>query len=260
MADIHPSSVVHPGAELADNVKIGPFCIIEDKVKLGSGCVLHGNVYLGGPSTFGERNEFFPGAVVGQKTQDLKYIGEPTFLEVGDDNVFRDHTVIHRGTAPNTKTIIGNKNLFLNMSHLAHDCIVHNNVILSGYAGVAGHVEIGDYAIIGGFAAVHQFVRIGEHAMIGGVGRITVDVPPFMLVEGQPAIARGINIIGLKRRGFSDEDVRALKYCYKKLFLHKDNILADGIKELRKDDKYKDNPRLIRLLDFLETSERGFTR
>lgn len=258
MADIHPSSYIHPGAEIADDVIIGPLCVVGDKVKLGPGCILHDHVSLSGPSTFGERNEFFPCATLGYKTQDLKYQGEPTYLEVGNDNVFREHTVIHRGTLPGTKTIIGNNNLFLNSSHLAHDCIVHDNVILSGYAGVAGHVEIFDHAIIGGCAAIHQFVRIGEHAMIGGVSRVPQDVPPFMISEGHPAVVRGVNVIGLRRRGFSEEDVKALKFAYKKLFLHKSTIIAEAIAEVRSNESYKDNACVNRLIDFLLTSERGF--
>lgn len=258
MAEIHPSSVIHPGAELADDVTIGPFCIIGDKVRLGPGCVLHGHVVLNGPSTFGANNEFFAGAAIGGKTQDLKYQGEPTFLEAGDNNVFRENTVIHRGTLPGTKTIIGNNNLFLNTCHLAHDCIVHNHVILSGFAGVAGHVEIGDYAIVGGFAAIHQFVRIGEHAMIGGVARIVQDVPPYTICEGHPAVVRGANVIGLKRRGFSDEDIAAIKFAYKKLFLHKNVIISQAIDELHRDERFGQNACIRRLTDFLVTSERGF--
>ncbi len=258
MPDIHPSSYIHPGAELADDVKIGPLCYVGDQVKLGSGCVLHNHVSLEGPSTFGKNNEFFPGSVVGQKTQDLKYKEEPTYLEVGDGNVFREHTVIHRGTLPGTKTIIGNNNLFLHCSHVAHDCIIHNNVIMSGYAAAAGHVEICDYAIIGGYAAIHQFVKVGEHCMIGGVGRIPQDVPPFMIAEGQPAVVRGVNVVGMRRRGFTEEDVLAIKQCYKKLFLHKGCSVSEGVEELQNDPKYKDNAYLKRLIEFITTSERGF--
>ena len=258
MADIHPTSVIHPGAQLAEHVRIGPFCVIGDKVTLGEGCVLHSNVVVDGPSSFGKNNEFFPGCVIGTKSQDLKYSGEPTFLEVGDGNVFRENSNINRGTDPGSVTKIGNNNHFLVASHLGHDCIVGNNVILSGYAAVAGHVQIGDYAIVSGAAAVHQFVRIGEHSLIGGVARVVQDIPPYTISEGHPAIVRAINVVGLTRRGFFEEDIRALKQCYKKLFLHKGTNINEAIVELQDDPKYGKNACLNRMIEFLKTSERGF--
>lgn len=258
MADIHPTSVVHPGARLADHVKVGPFCVIGDHVSLGEGCILHSNVVIEGPSTFGKNNEFFPGCIIGTRSQDLKYSGEPTFLEVGDGNVFRENSNVNRGTVPGSKTVIGNNNNFLVAAHLGHDCLVGDHVILSGYAAVAGHVQIGDYAIVSGCSAVHQFVRVGEHSMIAGVARVTQDVPPFTISDGHPSVVRGINVIGLGRRGFSEEDIRALKQCYKKIFLHKGTKLDDAFAELKADPKYGSNPCLKRMIEFLETSERGF--
>lgn len=261
MAEIHPSSVVHPDAILADDVIIGPLCYVGPHVKLGAGCILHDHVSIGGPSTFGERNQFFAGAAIGHQAQDLKYSGEPTYLEVGNDNTFREQTVIHRGSLPGNKTIIGNNNHFLNSSHLAHDCIVHDHVILSGFAGVAGHVEIFDHAILGGFAAVHQFVRIGEHSMVGGATKIVMDIPPYMLCDGHPAAIRGINIVGLRRRGVAEEDIRAIKFTYKKLFLHKQSSLSDAIAEARENAEFKDNPYVKRIVDFIQSSgQRGICR
>lgn len=258
MADIHPSSVVHPGACLADHVKVGPFCVIGDHVVLGEGCILHSNVTIDGPSTFGKDNEFYPGCVIGTQSQDLKYSGEPTFLEVGDRNVFRENSNINRGTKPGTKTVVGNDNHFLVAAHVGHDCVIGDNVILSGYAAVAGHVNIGNYAIVSGCSAVHQFVRIGEHSLVGGVARVTQDIPPYTVAEGHPAVVRGINVIGLDRRGFAQEDIRALKQGYKKLFLHKGTKIDDAIAELQNDPKYGSNLHLNRLIEFLKTSERGF--
>ncbi len=258
MADIHPTAIIDPKAELADNVKIGPYCVVGAGVQLGEDCVLHNHVVLGGPSRFGKGNEFFPFSVIGLKSQDLKYKGEPTFLEVGDYNVFRENSNINRSTTPETKTIIGNHNLFLINSHCGHECIVGNHVILSGYAGVAGHCQIGDHAIVSGYAAVHQFVRIGEHAMVGGFSRITQDVPPYTIVEGVPAVVRAINSIGLQRRGYSEDDVRALKFAYKKLFLHKDNQIASAVETLLADERYGNNACVKTLIDFLNSSERGF--
>ena len=221
MAEIHPTAIVDPTAELAEDVKIGPYCVVGPHVTLGKGCVLHSHVVLGGPSTFGEGNEFFPFSVIGLKSQDLKYKGEPTFLEVGDYNVFRENANINRSTSPETKTIIGSHNHFLINSHCGHECVVGNHCILSGYAGVAGHCHIGDWAIISGFAALHQFVRVGEYAMVGGCARVSQDVPPYMIIEGSPAAVRAVNSIGLQRRGIPEEDVRAIKFAYRKFFLNK---------------------------------------
>ncbi|MBQ7024947.1 MAG: acyl-ACP--UDP-N-acetylglucosamine O-acyltransferase [Akkermansia sp.] len=258
MAEIHPTAIIDSTAEIADDVKIGPYCIIGGHVKLGSGCVLHSHVVLGGPSTFGKNNEFFPFAVIGLKTQDLKYKGEPTYLEVGDNNVFRENCNINRGTTAETKTVIGNNNLFLINSHCGHEVHVGNNVIMSGFAAAAGHCTIGDWAIIGGCAGLHQFVRIGEHAMVGGACRVVQDVAPYMIADsGQ---LRSVNTIGLQRRGFDEGDIRAIKYAYRKLFLDKKSNMTLNIESLMNEgeEKYVQNPHVQRILEFLKTSERGF--
>lgn len=258
MAEIHPTSIVDPTAELAGDVVIGPYCVIGSHVRLGEGCVLHSHIVLEGPAVFGRNNEFYPFSVVGLKSQDLKYRGEPTCLEVGDGNVFRENATINRSTFPEGKTVIGNNNHFLVSSHVGHDCVLGDNIILSGFAGCAGHVHVGDYAILSGFAAIHQFVRIGEHAMVGGVARVSQDVPPFTIIEGHPGIVRGINTVGLKRHGFSEEDLRALKQCYKKLFLTHSVNLDEAIASLLEDERYGGNHCLLRMVEFLRTSERGF--
>ena len=260
MAQIHPTAIIDPTAELADDVKVGPYCIIGPHVKLGEGCVLHNHVVLGGPSTFGKGNEFFPFSVIGLKTQDLKYKGEPTWLEVGDYNVFRENCNINRSTTPETKTIIGSHNLFLINSHAGHECVIGNHCILSGFAAVAGHCTVGDWAIIGGCSAMHQFVRVGEHAMIGGAARITQDLAPYMIAEGNPAMLRTVNTVGLQRRGFSEEDIKALKFAYRKLFLNKKDVVTDKIPEVLADATYGSNPRIATLINFLQTSERSFLR
>ncbi len=259
MIQIHPTAVVDPTAEIGEDVIIGPYCVVGEHVKLGKGCVLHSHVVLGGPSSFGERNEFFPFAVIGLKSQDLKYKGEPTYLEVGNDNVFRENSNINRSTSPETKTVIGNNNHFLINCHCGHECVVGDHCIFSGYAGVAGHCHIGDWAIISGFAALHQFVRVGEHAMVGGCARVSQDVPPYMIVEGFPAAVRAVNSIGLQRRGVPEDDVRAIKFAYKKLFLHKGENIEEGIATITADETYGSNPYVGKLLRFLKESERGFT-
>lgn len=256
---IHPTAIISPQAELGKNVRVGPYCIIGSHVILGDGCVLHSHVVIEGRSTFGKNNEFFPFAVIGGKTQDLKYIGEPTCLEVGDHNVFRENTTVHRGTFAGLPTRIGSHNLILCYSHIAHDCQLGDHIILSNSTGIAGHVEIGDHAIVSGLAAVHQFVRIGKHAIIGGCAKIVQDVPPFMIIDGNPATTRGLNLIGLQRRGFAETDVRDLKSAYKRLFLKKDQNLANSLSSLKATSAALSS-NVEHLIHFIEHSQRGITR
>lgn len=256
---IHPTAVVSPDAKIGENVRIGPFCVIGAHVELGNDCVLHSHVVIESHSKFGSGNEFFPFAAIGGKTQDLKYIGDPTWLEVGDNNVFRENTTVHRGTHEELPTRIGSNNLFLCYSHIAHDCQIGNHIILSNSVGLAGHVTVEDHAIVSGFAAVHQFCRIGRHSIIGGLSKVVQDVPPFMIVDGNPASTRGVNAIGLQRRGFSEQDMRALKNAYKKVFLKKDTNLTQALSSL-KATHTGDNANVNHLIDFIEKSERGITR
>ena len=256
---IHPTAIVSPSARIGNQVCIGPYCVVGADVELGDDCVLHSHVVLEGHSRFGRGNEFFPFAAVGGKTQDLKYQGEPTSLEVGDLNVFRENCTVHRGTHEGSPTRIGSHNLLLCYSHVAHDCQLGNHVILSNSVGLAGHIVVEDYAIVSGLAAVHQFCRIGAHSLIGGMSKVVQDVPPFMIVDGNPAATRGLNLVGLQRRGFDEEDIRALKAAYKKLFLKKDVNLATALSSL-KATRDGDAPQVSNLIRFIETSERGVVR
>ncbi|MFC7339368.1 acyl-ACP--UDP-N-acetylglucosamine O-acyltransferase [Haloferula chungangensis] len=256
---IHPTAIVSPKAKLGNNVRIGPYSVVGDDVELGDGCILHSHVIVEGPSTFGRQNEFFPFAAVGGRTQDLKYTGEPTYLEVGDRNTFRENCTIHRGTHAHTPTRIGSDNLFLCYSHVAHDCQVGSHVILSNNATIAGHVTVEDYAIISGLSAVHQFARVGCHSIIGGMARISQDVAPYTIAEGHDPRTRGLNHIGLQRRGFSEEDIRALKGAYKKLFLKKDTNLSVSLSSLKAETP-SNNPHVKHLIAFLESTQRGVTR
>ena len=256
---IHPTAIISPKAELGKNVRVGPYCIIGSNVTLGDECILHSHVVLEGTAVFGKGNEFFPFAMVGGKTQDLKYIGEPTALEVGDRNTFRENCTIHRGTHEELPTRIGSDNLFLCYSHVAHDCQLGNHIILSNNGSLAGHVSVGDYAIVSGLAAVHQFCRLGKHSIIGGLSKIVQDIPPFMIIDGNPAITRGLNLVGLQRRGFSTEDIRDLKSAYKRLFLKKDISLANGLSTL-KATSAASNANVEHLIHFIENSHRGVTR
>lgn len=256
---IHPTAIIDPSAKIAADVEIGPYCVINANVSIGAGSVLKSHVVIDGYTRIGENNTFFPFAAIGQLTQDMKYDGEPTALEIGNGNTFRENTTIHRGTSEEVPTRIGNDNLLLSYSHVAHDCQVGNNCILSNNATLGGHCTVYDYAIISGLSAIHQFTRIGEHCMIGGMSRIPQDIPPFMIIAGNPAAVRGVNLIGLQRRGFSEETRRALKTAYKKLFLNKSNNLTTATDELSNTDITSDSS-VARLIDFIRTSERGITR
>ena len=256
---IHSSAVISPEAKLGANVQIGPFCVIGAGVELGERCVLHSHVVISGPCKIGKDNEFFPFAAIGGKTQDLKYIGEPTYLEIGDRNVFRENTTIHRGTVEAIPTRIGSDNLFLCYSHVAHDCQLGNHIILSNNGTLGGHVEVGDHAIVSGLAAIHQFCRIGCHSIIGGCAKIVQDVPPYMIVDGNPGATRGLNLVGLQRRGFDEDAIKALKKAYKKLFLKKDGNLATALSSL-KADRSANHEVVKHLIAFIEDSKRGVSR
>ncbi len=256
---IHPSAIVSPKAELGRNVRIGPFCVVGANVELGDDCALHSHVVIEGHSKFGRGNEFFPFAAIGGKTQDLKYKEEPTYLEVGDHNVFRENTTVHRGTHAELPTRIGSHNLLLCYSHVAHDCQLGDHIILSNSVGLAGHITVEDHAIVSGMAAVHQFCKIGCHSIIGGCSKVTQDVPPFMIVDGNPAGTRGVNLIGLQRRGFDEASIRSIKNAYKKIFLKKDANLATALSSL-KAMVSADDHQSAHLIHFIENSQRGITR
>lgn len=255
---IHPTAIVSPDAQIGTDTEIGPYCVIEANVRLGNRCKLHSHVVIHGHTTIGDENEFFPFAAIGTKSQDLKYAGEPTALIIGDRNVFRENTTVHRGTEDGSPTRVGSDNLCLSYSHIAHDCQVGNHVILSNNGTLAGHVHVDDHAIISGLSAVHQFCRVGAHAITGGISKIVQDIPPFTIVDGNPATVRGINQVGLQRRGFSDDDIRALRTAYKKLFLKKDTNLAEAVAAL--DAELGKNPKVTHLLEFINSSERGVVR
>lgn len=254
---IHPTAIIHPSAELADGVEVGPYCVIGEGVQLGSGCVLHNHVTLCGPSVFGPRNTFFTGACIGSVTQDLKYAGEPTWLEVGEDNVFREYTTVNRGTLAGEKTVIGSHNHFLAYCHIAHDCVVGNHVIFSNNGTLAGHVVVEDHVILGGLTAVHQFCRLGKHAITGGCSKIVQDVPPFMIVDGNPAAVRGVNVVGLQRHQFDEAAIRPIKEAYKVLFMRGNNI-TEALAEL--EPLADGSPAVAHLADFIQTSQRGIIR
>lgn len=254
---IHPTAIIDPSAHLGDNTEVGPYCVIGAGVTLGSGNRLDNHVSIAGPTAIGENNHFFPFTSIGQRSQDLKYTGEPTHLEIGNGNSFREFCTVNRGTSPGSKTVIGHHNNFLAYSHVAHDCQVGDHVIFSNNGTLAGHVIVEDHAVIGGLSGVHQFCRIGRHAIIGGCTKIVQDVPPFMIADGNPAEIRGINQVGLERRGFSSDEIRSLREAYR--FLCRSNLnvkqACDTIRE-----QIPSNEHLSHLLDFIEASKRGIVR
>ncbi|MBI5137008.1 MAG: acyl-ACP--UDP-N-acetylglucosamine O-acyltransferase [Nitrospirae bacterium] len=258
MTTIHPSAVVDPRAELGVGVSVGPFSVIEAGVRVGDRCQIGPHVVLSGHTTLGSGNRVFPHNAIGGIPQDLKYAGEDTRLEIGDDNTFREFMTVNTGTVGGGGvTRIGNGNLFMAYVHIAHDCIIGDGAILANAVTLAGHVTVEDRAVIGGLTAVHQFSRIGQLAMIGGCSAVDQDVPPFCLAIGNRVTLRGLNLTGLKRAGLSREAVRDLRDAYALLFSEQ-TPLADTIPQVR--SRWPDDPRVATLTGFLESSERGVCR
>lgn len=254
---IHSTAIVHPKATVAASCEIGPYCVIGEHVTLGENNTLHSHVILDGYTKLGTGNELFPFATLGKKTQDLKWKGGVTRVEIGDRNVFREGVTVHSATSDGDATVIGSDNLFLTYVHIAHDCILGNHIIMSGYAGLAGHVIVEDHAILGGYTAVHQFCRIGKFAMTGGCSRIPQDVPPFMIVEGNPAETRTINKIGLQRNGIAEEAQTALRNAYRIIF--RDELpLTEALAKAEKE--VPQLPEVQHLIQFIRTSERGIIK
>lgn len=216
---IHPTALVDPGARIADGVVIGAYSVIGPDVHIDEGCWVGPHVVINGPTTIGRFNKIFQFASVGEACQDLKYQGEPTRLVIGDHNTIREFSTLHRGTVQDrSETLIGSHNLLMAYSHIAHDVVVGNHVIIANNGQLAGHVHVKDYAIIGGNAGVHQFVHVGEHAFIGAGSTLLKDVPAFVTVQGYPAEPHGMNMEGLRRRGFSKASMHALRNAYKTLY------------------------------------------
>jgi UDP-N-acetylglucosamine acyltransferase len=256
-SQIHPTAIVDPRAVVGEGCEIGPYCVVGPGVEIGGRCWLQHHVSLAGPSKFGEANRFYAFASIGQQTQDLKYAGEPTFLEVGDGNCFREFVTVNRGTAPGAYTRIGSRGNFLAYSHVAHDCTVGDGVIFSNNGTIAGHVTVGDHAVIGGLTAVHQFCRIGAHAITGGCSKIVQDVPPYMIADGNPAEVRSFNKIGLQRHGFSEEAMKAIKEAYRIIYRSKLN-LQQAIEELRAE--LPPLAEIQQMLEFISNSPRGIIK
>lgn len=231
---IHPSAIIEPGAQLAADVSVGPFCVVGPHVRMGSGCQLRNQVTITGHTTIGANCHFFSGAVIGEIPQDLKYRGERTETIIGDDNHFREHVTVHSGTeVGNRVTRIGDHNRFLVGVHIAHDVEIGSNVIISNNVQIAGHVHIEDCVTIAGQCGIHQFVTIGRYAMLGGLSGATCDVPPFFISKGYPAVPRSLNKIGLRRWGVSADDVELLGEVYRQLYSKSNNGTVPFIDRLQ---------------------------
>lgn len=253
-ARIHPSAIIAPEADLADDVTVGPFATIGPAVTVGAGSVIGQGAVLERNVRLGARCKVGYYSVIGGDPQDLKWRGEETWVEIGDDTVVREYTTINRGTAESWKTTVGKGSLVMSYVHLGHDCHIGDDVILSNLVQLAGHVHVDDHAIIGGMTGVHQFVHIGAHAFVGGYTKVAKDVPPFVKVDGNPARPYGLNVIGLQRRGFTGEQLEALKQAYKHFFRSSYNIgqaLEAAAAEL------PDTPDVRRFVQFIRESERG---
>jgi len=257
MTDIHPTAIVDPSAVVGEGTEIGPYCVVGPEVLLGEHCHLMAHVTLAGPTRIGNGNRIYPYCSIGQRSQDLKYVGEPTYLEIGDRNTFREFCTVNRGTAPGSKTTIGNDGNFLAYAHVAHDCVVGNHVIFSNNGTLAGHVIVEDHAVIGGLTGIHQFCRIGQYAITGGCTKIVQDVPPFMIADGNPAEVRGINQVLLERQGFAPEEIRLLREAYKLIYRSNLNT-SQALEAIRRD--LPETPSLIAVISFIAASKRGIVR
>ena len=255
---IHPQAIIEEGASIGKNVSIGPWSYISKDAVIGDNCVINSHVVIKGPTKIGEGNKFFQFASIGEDCQDLKYAGELTELIIGDNNVFRESCTVHRGTIQdNSLTQIGSNNLFMAYTHVAHDCIVGSHCILANNASIAGHVHVGDYAILGGMTGVHQFCHIGAHSFVAANSLILKDIPPYLMVSGQPASPFGLNSEGLKRRGFDKEVILTIKRAYKEVYRKGLNVNEALEKVAALAD---DMPELTLFAEFIKNSSRGIAR
>ena len=256
MNQIHPLAVVDPEAKLGDNNVIGPFCVIDKNVELGDNNKLLNNVTLHFGARIGNGNEFFPGASISTKPQDLKFQGEETLCVIGDNNSIRENVTISRGTASRGKTVVDNNNLLMENMHIAHDCIIGNGCIIGNSTKIAGEVEIDDFAIISACCLFHQFIRVGSYIMFQGGSRTSQDIPPFIIAGKEPIRYAGVNLVGLRRRGFSNETIDAIHDAYR--IIYAQPIMKDGVAEARA--KYPDVKEVEYICSFIESSKRGVIR
>jgi UDP-N-acetylglucosamine acyltransferase len=255
---IHETAIVSEKADISEGVSIGPYSIIGPDVSIGSDTIIKSHVMITGRTTIGKKNHFYPFSTIGESPQDMKYKGEDTELEIGDRNTIRESCTINRGTIEGTGiTRLGNDNWIMAYVHIAHDCKIGSNTVFANNTTLGGHVEVGDYAIFGGFSGAHQFCKIGSHSFLGIYSGLSKDLPPYVMVSGQPAIPRGINLVGLKRRDFTTEQIRNIKNAYKLLYTS-DLRLEEAQEKISALDEVSNELQIM--LDFLDTSTRGIIR
>ena len=255
---IHPTAIVHPGARVAEGVEIGPYSVVGEHVAIGKDTKIASHVLIEGWTTIGERNHILPFSSVGTPPQDIGYKNEETYLIIGNDNVIRECATIHRATTKeDRKTEIGNKNFLMAYSHVAHDCKLGSNIIMANSVALGGHIVIEDHAILGGIVAVHQFVRIGAYAIIGGQSAVSQDIPPYVSAAGNRAQLYGLNLVGLKRKGFNDESINTLKKAYKMIF-RSGLTLEEALKKAA--TEFSLSREVNHFVEFIRSSKRGVTR
>jgi len=253
---IHPSAIVHPNAKISESAQIGPFSFIDEHVEIGEGTIVASHVVINGHTTIGKNNHFYQFSSIGEANQDTKYRGEPTRTVIGDNNIIRESCTIHRGTTQDHQlTSIGNDNLLMAYTHIAHDCQLGDHIIIANSSNIAGHVVIDDWAILGGFSGIHQFCHIGAHAFLGIRSHVTQDIPPFVLfAEGAP---RSINVEGIKRRGFSAEDISLLRKAYRLIFRQGLRV-EEAVEAIM---KLSETSSALKLMtEFILSSKRGIAR
>ncbi len=257
--NIHPTAVVDPSARIAEGVTIHPYTVIGAGVEIGSGSEIGPHAVVKGPTRMGKNNRIFQFASIGEDCQDKKYKGEPTRLEIGDNNVFRETSTVHRGTVQDAGlTKIGSNNLFMVNTHVAHDCIVGNDCIFANNVGIAGHVVVGDSVILGGNSGIHQFCRLASYSMVGGGSLILKDVPAFVMVSGNPAQAAGMNFEGMRRRGWTSETINNLKRAYK--IVYRQGLTIEQALKTLESEILPICPEVALLIESLKMSTRGITR
>jgi UDP-N-acetylglucosamine acyltransferase len=254
-AQINATAIVSPEADLADGVRVGPYAVIEGKVSVGAGCVIRPGAYLIGPLTMGRNNHVYSGAVLGEAPQHLKYENEPTSLEIGDNNIFREHVTIHRGTKQSWATRIGSNNFFMANSHVAHDCRVGNSCIFANGAVIGGHCTIEDHVFLSGNCAVHQFVRVGRLALLSGVSATTKDIPPFIIQQRINAIV-AVNVVGMRRAGIANASIDAVRQVFSLLF-HSQGVLTPALAQAEKELGHV--AEVAEMIAFIRASSRGIS-
>lgn len=255
---IHATAIIHPAARIGQDVRIGPYAVIGEHVVIGDRTTVGPHAVIEGRTQIGCDNQIFQFASVGAIPQDLKYRGEETTLRIGDRNIVREFVTLHLGTTEGGgETVIGNGNLFMAYCHVAHDCHVGNHVIMANGSTLAGHVEVQDYAILGGLSAIHQFTRVGAHVMISGGAMVNQDVPPYTIAQGDRARTVGLNLVGLKRRGFSEETIAAVKAAYRMVF-RSGLRLEEALKKMM--DELGNVPEVVSFVEFIRNSQRGIAR